>query len=200
MEFERDIVRARYRGHVVLASSSERRRQLMREAGYDFETRPSDVDESRVASPDPLMLAQLLAFEKASVVARRLCRDVVVGADTVVALEGDVLGKPEDREDARRILERLSGSTHEVVTGLCVIRAGGSAIVGAEVTRITMRALSAAELDDYVAGGEGLGKAGAYAIQETGDRFIARMEGSFTNVVGLPMGLLADFLDRVSLL
>jgi septum formation protein len=113
-----------------------------------------------------------------------------------VAIGGDVLGKPDNAEHAREILTRLSGSTHEVITGLCVLSARrGVRLIGPDVTRITMRALTPREIDDYVAGGEGLGKAGAYAIQENGDRFVARIDGSFSNVVGLPMPLLADFID-----
>ena len=199
MEFQRDIVKARFRGHVVLASTSERRRRLMEEAGYDFEVEAPGFEEDALHPMDPSVLAEALAWAKARAVSERIGRGVVIGADTIVALDGDVIGKPEDPDDARRILGRLSGSTHEVITGLCVLNAGsrGERVIGADVTRVTMRRLTDEELDAYVAGGEGLGKAGAYAIQETGDRFITSMDGSFTNVVGLPMPMLARFLDAM---
>ena len=196
MEFQRDVVKARVRGHLVLASTSGRRRALMAEAGYDFEAVAPGIAEDDLRPADPRTLAESLAYAKARAVADRLERGLVIGADTIVALDGGVLGKPADEADARRILGRLSGSTHEVITGLCVLNARrGERLIGADVTRITMKRLTGRELDDYVRSGEGLGKAGAYAIQETGDRFITRMDGSFTNVVGLPMPLLADFLD-----
>ncbi len=196
MRFERDVVKARFTRHLVLASTSERRRRLMEEAGYDFEAAAPGLGEDHLHPQDPRLLAESLAYVKARAVADRLARGVVVGADTVVALGERVLGKPADAREAREILARLSGSTHEVITGLCVLNARrGERLIGAEVTRITMKRLTAKELDDYVASGEGIGKAGAYALQETGDRFVTRLDGSFTNVVGLPMPLLADFLD-----
>ncbi len=196
MEFERDVVKARYRGHVILASASERRRRLMEEAGYDFEVMASRLTEDHLHPQDPRVMAESLAYAKARVVGDALEHGLVIGADTIVALGGEILGKPAGASEAREMLARLSGSTHEVITGLCVFNARrGERLIGAEVTRVTMRPLTAQELDDYVRRGEGLGKAGAYAIQETGDRFIARLEGSFTNVVGLPMPLLADYLD-----
>ncbi len=196
MKFERDVVKARFRSHLILASTSERRRRLMEEAGYDFEVLSPGLAEDDLRARDPRVLAESLAYAKARAAAERLDRGLVVGADTIVALDGEVLGKPADEADARRILGRLSGSTHEVITGLCVLNARrGERLIGADVTRVTMKRLTAQELDDYVKSGEGFGKAGAYAIQENGDRFVERLDGSFTNVVGLPMPMLADFLD-----
>lgn len=196
MKFERDVAKARYRGRVILASTSERRRRLMAEAGYDFEAMSPGLAEDQLRARDPRVLAESLAYAKARVAADRLDRGLVIGADTVVALDGEILGKPVDEADARRILGRLSGSTHEVITGLCVLSARrGERLIGAGVTRVTLKRLTGKELDDYVASGEGLGKAGAYALQENGDKFVARLDGSFTNVVGLPMPMLADFLD-----
>ena len=196
MDFERDCVRATFTGHLILASNSERRRQLMREAGYDFEVIVPSIGEDHLHRQDPRILAESLAHAKARQVADKLEEGVVVGADTIVAIGNEILGKPADADDARRILKRLSGTTHEVITGLCLVDARrGERLFGAETTHITMRELTDTELDDYVHTGEGLDKAGAYAIQETGDRFIEKIEGSFTNVVGLPMKMLADFLD-----
>lgn len=196
MGFERDCIKATYTGHLVLASSSERRRELMSEAGYDFEVIVPSIGEDHLHQQDPRILAESLAHSKARQVADKLERDVVVGADTVVAIGNEIIGKPADADDARRILKSLSGTTHEVITGLCLVNARrGERLLGVETTHITMRELTDVELDDYVRSGEGLDKAGAYAIQETGDRFVEKIEGSFTNVVGLPMKMLADFLD-----
>jgi septum formation protein len=196
MQFELDSPKARYKGHVVLASSSERRRRLMEDAGYDFEVIVPSLKEDRLHPQDPLVLAESLAYAKARQVADRLERHVVIGADTVVSLGGRLIGKPADEAEAREILRRLSGSTHEVITGVCLVNARrGERLLGSEITRVVMKNLSEAELDAYVRSGESIGKAGAYAIQENGDRFVERIDGSFTNVVGLPMLLLARMLD-----
>ena len=196
MKFTRDCIKARYKGHLVLASSSERRRRLMEEAGYDFEVRVPDLGEDALHGPDPRTLAESLAYAKARQVADMLDRHLVIGADTIVALGSEVIGKPGDDAEAREILSRLSGTTHAVITGLCLLNVRrGERLIGADVTRITMKKLTDAELDAYVRSGEGLGKTGAYAIQESGDRFVEKLDGSLTNVVGLPMPMLADFLD-----
>ena len=196
MRFEKDLVKAAFEGELVLASSSERRRQLLEEAGYRFRVITPSVGEDRLHVQDPRVVAESLAYAKARGVADRLPRGVVVGADTVVSLDGRIVGKAHDRTEAREILDGLSGTTHEVITGLCVLNARrGERLIGAETTHILMRKLTPAELEDYVARGEGLDKAGAYAIQENGDRFIEKIDGSFTNVVGLPMPLLAEYLD-----
>jgi len=118
-----------------------------------------------------------------------------MGADTVVWLNGRIIGKPRDRQDAREILRALSRNAHLVITGLALIyRNSGLELAGSAETRIWMRPMSEAEISTYVESGEADGKAGAYAIQETADRFVARIEGSFSNVVGLPLGLAAEFL------
>lgn len=196
MRFERDIESARYDGHLILASSSERRQQLMEKAGYDFDVIHPTLGEDQLHTPDARALAESLAHAKARQVADQLDRHVVIGADTVVSFDGKVIGKPADETEAREILRQLSGTTHQVVTGLCLVNARrGERLMGAEITRVTMKRMSDDDLEAYVASGEGLGKAGAYAIQENGDRFVEKIDGSFTNVVGLPMKLLADFLD-----
>jgi septum formation protein len=194
--FERDLVRARYAGPLVLASSSARRRELMTEAGYDFRVIVPKLAEDHLHRMPAQVLAESLAYAKARQVADGLEHDVVIGADTVVVLDNEVIGKARDADEARATLGRLAGTTHEVITGLCVLNARrGERLIGAEITRITMRPMSDDELAEYVHSGEGIGKAGGYAIQETGDRFVADIDGSFTNVVGLPMKLLADYLD-----
>ena len=196
MRFEIDCESGRYDGHVILASSSERRRRLMEEAGYDFEVTVPALKEDHLKSNDPRVLAESLAYAKARQVADGLDDGVIIGADTIVSLAGEVIGKPEDEAQAREILKRLSATTHQVITGLCLVSARrGERLMGAEVTRVTMKEMSEEDFESYIRSGEGVGKAGAYAIQESGDRFVQSIEGSFTNVVGLPMKLLADFLD-----
>ena len=167
MAFEKDLAKSAFEGELILASSSARRRQLMSEAGYDFRVQAPSVGEDRLHRQAPQVLAESLAYAKARQVADTLERGVVVGADTVVALDGEIIGKANDRAEARRILTRLSGTTHEVITGLCVMNARrGERLIGAETTRILMKKLTGNEIDAYVHSGEGIGKAGAYAIQE----------------------------------
>jgi len=173
---------------LVLASASPRRRGLLSAAGYSFVVRPSDVDETPPPGADGPEAAVDIARRKA-LAAARTCDDVVLAADTiVVAADGEFLGKPRDAADAKRILAKLSGTTHRVVTGVCVAsRRGASIAVASETTLVTMRRLADREIDAYVATGEGFDKAGGYAIQETADRFVVAIEGSRTNVVGLPI-------------
>jgi septum formation protein len=172
---------------LILASASPRRAALLEAYGVPFETAPADVDETPREGESAEALVDRLAEAKARVVAALKTRGVVLGADTAVAI-GDVqLGKPEDAEDARRMLRLLSGTRHRVVTGYCAIDAtSGFAKKGAATTFVSMRPLTDRDVEDYVASGECFGKAGAYAIQETADRFVASVEGPFDNVVGLP--------------
>ncbi len=184
---------------LVLASSSPRRQELLRRAGYRFETLPPPQDQERVVrhAPSPGAHVEALAYLKASAVidAHGLADGLVLGADTAVELDGDLLGKPADEADARRILGRLSGTQHHVLTGLALVDvAACERFMAHEVTAVRMRPMSGEEIEAYVAGGEAIGKAGAYAIQETADRYVERIEGSFTNVVGLPMELLERML------
>jgi septum formation protein len=183
---------------LILASNSPRRRDLLRQAGYRFVVRPPPVGESGVpARGSPAAYVQSLAYLKAeaAVAAHALSEGVVLGADTAVALEGEILGKPADPADARRILGRLSGTEHRVLTGLALVDLDrGRRLLAHAVTRVRMTRMSPEAIDAYVASGEAMGKAGAYAVQETGDRYVEAMEGSLTNVVGLPMGLLERML------
>jgi len=196
MAFKRDMAKSSYEGDLVLASSSARRRQLMTEAGYRFEVVEPILPEDHLHPQDPRVVAESLAYAKARQIADTLERGIVVGADTVVAFENRIIGKAHSAEEAHEILSMLSGTTHQVITGVCVFNARrGERLIGAETTGVVMKKMTDAELEAYVASGEGIGKAGAYAIQETGDRFVERLEGSFTNVVGLPMKLLASYLD-----
>jgi len=189
---------------IVLASASPRRRELLRTAGLEFAVDPAGVDESVDDSLAPEAAAVELARRKARAVAARRAdpSDLVIGADTIVAVPDRAsrsgfasLGKPLDAHDARRMLRALSGSRHAVVTGVAVARAADqSERAGARPPWVTMRALAPEEIEAYAASGEGLDKAGGYAIQETADRFVTRLEGALDNVVGLPVDLVFELL------
>jgi septum formation protein len=183
---------------LILASASPRRRELLAQAGYEFQVVPSHVEE-----PDsPVSSAPLTAIERARAKARAVAASypghVVLAADTLVLLKGHMLGKPVDAADARRTLRRLRGTRHAVVTGVAV-RWGEVERTEAEQTVVLMKRVSDEAIDAYVATGEPMGKAGAYAVQEEGDRFIDRMEGSYTNVVGLPMELVGRMLGEMGI-
>ena len=176
---------------LVLASASPRRRALLAAAGIAFEVRPADVPEDALPGEPPRVMAERLAADKALAVARALAGDpgrVVLGADTIVVIGGDALGKPESEEHAVALLRRLVGRSHRVITAVALARAGGGAprVVSVE-SEVHMRAAGDAEIRAYVATGEPLDKAGAYAAQGEGRRFIERIAGSETNVIGLPM-------------
>jgi septum formation protein len=173
---------------LILASGSPRRQELLREAGYEFLVSPADIDES-VYPPgsSPAEIAEHLAVAKARAVAARFPNDVVLAADTVVALGNDALGKPSDAADARRLLSLLGGTAHEVITAVVVVHAAANLRLQARVTSaVHMRVLTAAEADAYIATGDWQGKAGGYGIQDQ-DPFVTRTSGCHTNIVGLPM-------------
>ena len=184
---------------LTLASSSPRRAELMRQAGYTFEiiTPPlSEPDEMGHGVP-PESQAEALSYFKARSVAKTMESGWIIGADTLVALGGDVFGKPADVDDARRILGVLAGTRHRVITGLTLLNARtGERVISHDITTVTMRPLSGELLDKYLGGQAWIGKAGAYGIQDKGDAFIERVDGSFTNVVGLPMELLSTLLQK----
>jgi septum formation protein len=174
---------------LVLGSASPRRRELLARARVSFEVLAADIDESRREGEPPAALVERLALEKARAVARRLAGfRLVLGADTIVVLGDAVLGKPADPEDAVRLLVRLLGRTHRVLTGVALVSTDGAAPRTRVVeSRVTMRTADETEVRAYVAGGEPLDKAGAYAAQGEGRRFVARIEGSESNVIGLPL-------------
>jgi len=184
--------------HLILASNSPRRQELLLQAGYRFEVRPPPVDDQTESeAPSPGVYAEGLAYLKAASVieANRITEGLVLGADTIVVLGDRIIGKPADEADARRILSELSGAEQQVITGVALVdAASGRRWLDHDVTVLRMRRMAAEEIDAYVASGEAMGKAGAYAIQETGDRYVEWMRGSLTNVVGLPMELLARML------
>jgi septum formation protein len=184
---------------LVLASASPRRRELLTQAGFLFRVEPASIAEELRPGENPVAYVTRLAGEKAqSVYARLGAQDnatVVLGADTtVVAPNGEVLGKPADAADAARMLQMLSGATHQVITGVAVVSAGGTE-VAAEVTHVTVLHLGDEEIAAYVATGEPMDKAGAYAIQGYAGRWIPRVHGCYFNVVGLPLALVAAMLE-----
>jgi septum formation protein len=184
---------------LILASSSPRRRDLLSEAGYHFEIVPAIAEEPDVRGQKvpPEQVAQALAYIKAKDVANRMEEpSVVLGADTLVACDGDILGKPDDADHARRMLHRLSRTHHRVITGVVLIdTAVGRELSEFAVSWITMRPMTEKEIEDYIDSGEWEGKAGGYAVQETADRYIVKIDGSFSNVVGLPMELVTEMLS-----
>jgi septum formation protein len=188
---------------LVLASASPRRRDLLAAAGVAFEVRPADVPEQALPGETPRALVERLAADKALHVARTLAGGptrLVLGADTVVVLDGEALGKPDDEAHAFTLLRRLLGRMHRVVTGVALVESGGNAphIFSVE-SEVHMRAGSDAEIRAYVATGEPLDKAGAYAAQGEGRRFIERIVGSESNVIGLPLEETLALLRAVGL-
>lgn len=188
---------------LVLASTSPRRQQLIGLLGLPVDIMPSHVDEDTPADWDPVRIVEELARRKASAVLDRAAGidgAIVVGSDTIVVLDGDVLGKPRDEQDAAAMLGRLSGRGHEVYTGVCCIEAAtGRAVVSHRSTRVYMRPLTDGQIARYVDSGEPMDKAGAYGIQEIGAALIDRIEGDFFTVVGLPVSLLAEQLAAFGL-
>ena len=192
---------------LILASSSQRRAEILRSVGWDFESLPVDIDETPGEREDAVEYVERLCREKAEAALRMSAKGFVLGADTTVVVDGDVLGKPVDGDDARGMLIRLSGRWHEVLTGVALIHAveaprerghparigrdaeGFRCLVAHEATRVLFSALSDDEINWYISTGEPMGKAGAYAIQGRAALFIDKIEGDYWNVVGLPMRL-----------
>lgn len=181
---------------LILASSSPRRQELLREAGIVFEVDPAHIDEEQHAGELPLDYASRLAREKAQTVAARHPEQSVLGADTIVVVDQEVLGKPRDPADAARMLRLLSGRSHSVTTAVCLISLGGDTETRSSTTQVYFRPLSELEIQQYVAGGEPMDKAGAYAIQGGASRWTDRIEGEYSNVVGLPLSLVTEMLRK----
>jgi septum formation protein len=179
---------------LVLASASPRRQELLRNAGIPYTVQPADIDETPLAREAPRDCAERLAREKALAVFRSRPHAYVLGADTIVVIDDMILGKPRDVDDAGRMLRLLSGRTHSVITGVCVVSTVASERTVSETTRVTMCDVSDDEIRDYVATGEPMDKAGAYAIQGLASRWISRIEGDYNNVVGLPVALVYRML------
>ena len=192
---------------LILASASPRRRELLAQAGYTFEVRPAHILEDPLPGEDPIAYVVRLAREKAEAVFGELSgkgagddgdsSPVVLGADTTVTVDGAILAKPEDAADAARMLRMLSGRTHRVITGVALVTRERTE-VAAEVTGVQFLTVSEEEIAAYVASGEPMDKAGAYAIQGRAARWIPRVEGCYFNVVGLPLALVSSMLDGVA--
>ena len=176
---------------LVLASASPRRQEILRTAGIPFTVRPADVDETPVAGENPEAFVARLAEAKARAVQQD--DEQVLGADTVVVIDEAVLGKPTHAEDARRMLRSLSGRSHRVLTGICLLN-GNEVQQTVEETTVYFRELDEQEIADYVATGESMDKAGAYGIQGAASKFIHRIEGCYFNVVGLPISRVYSFI------
>jgi septum formation protein len=194
----------------ILASASPRRQELLRNAGISFTVKPADIDEAPLAGESPRECAERLAREKALAVFQSDPQSYVLGADTIVVVDDAMLGKPRDAEDAARMLRLLSGRTHAVITGVCLIgpvasrqlpvaSETGNSTTASESTLVTMCALSEDEIRDYVATGEPMDKAGAYAIQGIASRWIPRIDGDYSNVVGLPVARVYAMLRECGL-
>jgi nucleoside triphosphate pyrophosphatase len=200
---------------LILASSSPRRQELLREIGVPFQVHAANINEDQFADEPPIEYALRLAREKAEAVAAQYPQSYVLGADTIVVIDGEVLGKPIDHADAARILRKLSGRAHEVTTAVSLlaptttspsaipsekIAQGTRVQTRASTTKVYFREIAEAEIQQYVAGGEPMDKAGAYAIQGGASRWTDRIEGEFSNVVGLPLSLVTEMLKITGLM
>jgi septum formation protein len=184
---------------IILASSSPRRAEILRNAGIDFETRPAEIDESPLPGEAAHAMVARLAEAKACAIASQLGADasesIVVGADTTVEVHGEILGKPIDSAEARGMLAKLSGCTHRVLTGIFLLRLpDNTSRTAVETSAVTFAPLGEQEIAAYVATGEPLGKAGAYGIQGRAGRYIPKIEGCYFNIVGLPLASLYGLL------
>ena len=180
----------------MLASQSPRRKELLALAGFEFSVRSRSVEEARRASEAPVEYARRLARDKAEA-AWENPGEIVLGADTIVVVGERLLEKPTDAEDARAMLRLLSGREHLVITGICLRHAGGTIVDHAE-TSVRFVEMSAAEIDAYVASGEPMDKAGAYAIQGLASKFVEKIDGCYFNVVGLPIALVYRHLKSLT--
>jgi septum formation protein len=194
------MVKKIQQARLILASKSPRRRYLLRQAGLKFDVIPSSVDEERLPLEDPAAYVQSLSHAKADQIARRYPDLWVLGADTIVVIDGKILGKPENLDAARIMLRRLSAQTHQVFTGYAIrsISAGIDHRATA-CTDVTFKELSDEEIEWYVHTGEPFDKAGAYAIQGIGSFLVKRINGSYTNVVGLPVCEVVEYLIKAGM-
>lgn len=187
--------------NIILASASPRRKQLFRQAGYKFTVVQPNIDESafpanRITACE---FAQKLALAKAKNVAQKYPDCLVIGADTVVDFQGQIIGKPADAKEAEQITKKLFSAPHKVITGIAIVRINDSTeIVSSDTTAVYPKKMTDEQIAKHIKGGSWRDKAGAYAIKQTGDEFVERIEGSLTNVMGLPIELLQRLLQRFS--
>jgi septum formation protein len=187
------IMKGRY--PVVLASASPRRKELLARLFETFEIVQSAVDEDSIEAPAG-SLARVLAEAKAADVFEQRSDNLVIGCDTTVALDGKLFGKPRSEDEARAMLEQLSGKSHEVITGVCLMYPGGRKSL-LEISTVTFRKIEPEEIDEYVRTGEPMDKAGAYAIQGGAQKFAARIQGDIDNIIGLPVAALQRALEEI---
>jgi len=181
---------------IILASASPRRHELLKEMGVPYEVLVTDTDETAIGKP--VERVRILAERKARAAAAQLSEGIVIGADTLVALDDRSLGKPEDEEDAKFMIMSLSGRTHQVYTGVCLYDvAEKKVLVGADCSDVTFKRLTREMVKDYMASGEWEGKAGSYAIQGLGANLVEKYEGSLSNIIGLPVEMLGDMLEKM---
>jgi septum formation protein len=184
---------------LILASGSQRRMEILRAVGWPFEAVAANIDESAQAGEDAVKYVKRLALTKAQTVARKCIEGLVLGADTTVLVDGELLGQPLDDDDARRMFRLLSGKWHEVLTGVALLRAGAETqvLIDHETTRVRFAEMSEEEIDWYVATGEPRGKAGAYGIQGPAALFVEEIAGDYFNIVGLPVRLVYELVTRL---
>lgn len=182
---------------IALGSASPRRADLLRQIGLSFDIQPSHIDETILPGEDPASYCERTALKKARDVAKRCSARLVIGADTVVVLDGQIIGKPGSEADAYSMLERLSGQTHQVVTGVCVFECtSGEYEVFSVISSVAFRTIDPQEIERYIATGEPMDKAGAYAVQGIGAVFVRSISGSYSNIMGLPLYETARALGR----
>lgn len=184
---------------IILASASPRRKQLLAEAGYKFSSVRPDIDESAFPAGrvSPCEYVRRLALAKAKNVAAGHPDCLVIGADTVVDFNGEIIGKPADVKEAEQIIRKLFSAPHKVITAVAIVRiVDGTEIVESDTTTVYPKQMTAEQLAEHIKSGSWRDKAGAYAIQEGGDEFVEKIEGSLTNVMGLPMELLGRLLEK----
>ncbi|MGH9898419.1 MAG: Maf family protein [Pyrinomonadaceae bacterium] len=180
---------------LILASASPRRAEILRSIGFDFRIHPVNIDETALDNEEPLDYVRRVAKAKAEAAAKIFPDLTVLGADTIVVIDGEILGKPRDIDDARSMIQKLGGKTHDVITSIALVRPGRSDILIAyELTRVRFALMSSEEIDWYLSTGESMDKAGGYGVQGYGKIFIEAIEGDYWNVVGLPVRLLIKCL------
>jgi len=185
---------------IILASTSPRRKELLRQIGLDFDVAPSDFEEDMSLKLSHKDLAKTLALGKARAAAGKYKNGIVIGSDTFVVYGGKRIGKPKDKNDARKMLRTLSGKTMKIYSGLAVIDAGSKKeLLDCEVAEVKMSKLSNKEIDDYIKTGEPLDKAGAFAVQGIGDVFIEKISGCYSSVIGLPLRSLYKSLNKLGI-
>jgi len=186
---------------LLLASQSPRRADILRAVGWPFEVMAAAIDETRAPNEDPVTYVERLALTKAQTVAAAQRAPLVLGADTAVIVDDEILGQPRDRDDARRMLELLSDRWHDVLTGVALVAvddsAGSRTLVSHERTRVKFCPLSESDIDWYIGTGESMGKAGAYGIQGAAAIFIAEIQGDYFNIVGLPIRLVLEMAQQI---